>query len=82
MTSEHEPADALAAAQMQSVNARSVIAAGTALFAAAFVVLLFFWSWLGQHDHRSWLWTALAGAVLGLVSFPLIRKHTGEGRLG
>ena len=82
MTSKPDPPDALAAAQMQSVNARTVIAAGTGLFAVAFVVGLFFWSWLGQHDHRSWLWTALAGALLGLVSFPLIRKHTGEGRLG
>ncbi|HEY0169276.1 MAG TPA: DUF2530 domain-containing protein [Jatrophihabitans sp.] len=68
--------------QMLSVNARRVVLAGTAAFGLAFVVLLPFWSWLGEHDHRVWLWTALAGTVLGLLALPLVRKHTGEGRLG
>ena len=70
------------AATMLSVDARKVVFLGTALFFAAFVVLLPFWTWLGEHGHRVWLWTALAGTVMGLVSLPLIRKHTGEGRLG
>ena len=47
-----------------------------------FLALLPFWSWLGEHGHRVWLWTALAGTVLGLLAIPLVRKHTGEGRLG
>ncbi len=67
---------------MLSVNARKVVFIGTALFLAAFVVLLPFWNWLGEHQHRVWLWTALAGGVLGLLALPLVRKHTGEGRLG
>ncbi len=67
---------------MLSVNARTVMLIGTGLFGLAFLVLLPFWSWLGEHGHRVWLWTALAGAVLGLMSLPLVRKHTGEGRLG
>ena len=67
---------------MISVDARKVVLLGTVLFFAAFVVLLPFWSWLGEHGHRVWLWTALAGTVLGLAAMPLIRKHTGEGRLG
>jgi len=67
---------------MLSVNARTVMLVGTALFLVAFLVLLPFWSWLGSHDHRVWLWTALAGWLLGLTSLPLVRKHTGEGRLG
>jgi hypothetical protein len=71
-----------ATADMLSVDARKVILLGTALFFAAFLGLLPFWSWLGDHGHRVWLWTALSGSVLGIVSLPLIRKHTGEGRLG
>jgi len=61
---------------------RLVILIGTILFAVAAVALLPFWNWLGDHDHRVWFWTALSGAVMGVVSLPLIRKHTGEGRLG
>jgi hypothetical protein len=67
---------------MLHVNARSVLLVGTALFAVAFLALLPFWAWLGTHGHRVWLWTALAGAVLGLLALPLVRKHAGEGRLG
>jgi len=67
---------------MLVVHPRPVVMTGTALFALAFVVMLPFWNWLGDHGHRIWLWTALAGAVLGLIAFPLMRKHTDEGRLG
>lgn len=67
---------------MLRVNARTVILLGTAAFFLAFLVLLPFWSWLGSHGHRIWLWTALAGGLLGLLALPLVRKHTDEGRLG
>lgn len=67
---------------MLSVDARRVVLAGTAAFALAFVLLLPFWSWLGDHGHRVWLWTALSGTVLGLLALPLVRKHTDQGRLG
>jgi len=67
---------------MLKVNARRVILLGTGLFFLAFLALLPFWTWLGTHDHRVWLWTALAGWVLGLLSLPLVGKHAGEGRLG
>jgi hypothetical protein len=67
---------------MLSVDARAVILLGTAMFLLALLVLLPFWSWLGAHGHRVWLWTALSGTVLGLLALPLVRKHTGEGRLG
>lgn len=68
--------------QMMAVDARRVVLAGTVAFGLAFLILLPFWSWLGEHQHRVWLWTALAGTVLGLLALPLVRKHTGEGRLG
>ena len=71
-----------AAEDMIAVDARKVILLGTALFFVVFLVLLPFWSWLGDHGHRVWLWTALSGSVLGISSLPLIGKHAGEGRLG
>ncbi len=39
----------------------------TALWFAAFVVLLFFTDQLRAHDAMIWLWTCLAGGVLGLI---------------
>jgi MFS family permease len=62
------------------VPARPVIVAGTAAFFLAFVVLLPFWGWLGDHGHRVWLWTSLAGWLLGLVGMALFTKHRREGR--
>jgi hypothetical protein len=70
------------AAQMLTVDARRVVLVITGLYLLASLALLPFWGWLGRHDHRVWLWTALAGTALGLLALPLIRKHTGEGRLG
>jgi hypothetical protein len=67
---------------MLRVDARRVVLVGIGLFAVAFLALLPFWNGLGAHGHRVWLWTALAGMVLGLLALPLIGKHTGEGRLG
>lgn len=61
------------------VDPRPVMALGTAAFFVAFVVLLPFS--FGSGSHRDWLWTALAGWVLGLISFVLIAKHRREGRL-
>lgn len=62
------------------INARRITAVGTAIFFVAFVALLPFYSWLGRHDHRVWLWTCLAGAVLGLMGYSIMRRHRGEGR--
>jgi hypothetical protein len=67
---------------MLAVNARTVVLIGTVAFAIAFLGLLPWWTWLGEHGHRVWLWTALAGFLLGAAAFPLIRKHSDEGRLG
>jgi hypothetical protein len=63
------------------MHTRAVLLTGTALWFVAFVVLLPFWNWLGAHDHRIWLWTCLAGWLLGLVGFAIYRKHRGEGRV-
>jgi hypothetical protein len=62
------------------MNARRIVAAGTAAWFVAFVVLLFFWSWLGSHGHRIWLWTCLAGWVLGLIGWSIMMRHRRMGR--
>ncbi|HZZ96387.1 MAG TPA: DUF2530 domain-containing protein [Jatrophihabitantaceae bacterium] len=59
---------------------RPIVVVGTALFFVAFVALLPFYSWLGEHHHRDWLWTALAGWLLGFVGWALLRRHRREGR--
>jgi len=62
------------------INARRITAVGTALFFVGFLVLLPFWGWLGEHDHRVWLWTCLAGGILGLFGYSIMRRHRTEGR--
>ena len=62
------------------VDAQRVVLAGTALWALAALVLLPFWSSLGRHGHRAWLWTCLAGVALGLIGLVLVRRHRSEGR--
>ena len=62
------------------VDARRVVAAGTIVWLAGFFALLPFYGWLGEHGHRVWLWTCLAGAGLGILGFALMAKHRREGR--
>lgn len=63
-----------------ATDARRVVLVGTALFFLAFAALLPWYSWLGDHHHRVWLWTCLAGWLLGLVGWALMSKHRREGR--
>jgi uncharacterized membrane protein YfcA len=62
------------------MDTRRIVVVGTALFFVAFVVLLPFYGWLGEHHHRLWLWTALAGWVLGIIGWSIMVKHRREGR--
>ena len=62
------------------INARRIVMAGTALWFVAFVVLLPFYDWLGTHHHRLWLWTCLAGWVLGLLGLLIMVRHRRLGR--
>ena len=62
------------------VNARRIVAVGTALWFVVFVVQLPFYGWLGDHHHRIWLWTSLAGWALGLVGLALMSRHRRAGR--
>ena len=50
------------------------------LLFVAFVALLPFYGWLGDHGHRIWLWTCLAGWILGLMGYSIMARHRDEGR--
>ena len=62
------------------MNARRLVAFGTAAFFVAFLVLLPFYGRLGDHGHRIWLWTALAGWILGLIGWSIMLRHKRMGR--
>jgi hypothetical protein len=62
------------------MNTRRIVAVGTAVWFVAFVALLPFYGWLGRHDHRIWLWTCLAGWLLGLAGYAIMLRHRGMGR--
>lgn len=62
------------------MNSGRIVIAGTSLWFIAFVVLLPFYGWLGQHGHRIWLWTSLAGWLLGIVGWLIITRHRRLGR--
>jgi hypothetical protein len=66
------------------LNSRSIVLLGTVLWFVAFVALVCaqVWAqnWAEADGHREWLWTALAGWILGLVGLLLIGKHRREGR--
>jgi hypothetical protein len=62
------------------INARRIVLAGTVLWFVAFVALLPFYGWLGDHSHRIWLWTSLAGWVLGLMGLTIMTRHRRIGR--
>ena len=62
------------------INARRIVAIGTLLWFVAFVALLPFYGWLGDHGHRIWLWTCLAGWILGLIGSAIMMRHRRTGR--
>ena len=64
-------------AQVEPLDVDGVItiAAGVAVWVAAFVVLLFFTSTLRADGRLWWLWTCGAGAVLGLVGLEYCRRR-------
>lgn len=59
------------------VSVAAVIVAGTALWFVAFVVLLFFVDRLSDAGNLAWLWTCLAGGLLGLLGLALAIRQRG-----
>jgi hypothetical protein len=62
------------------INAGRIVKFGTALYFLAFAALLPWYGWLGRHHHRVWLWTCLAGWILGLIGYAIIGRHRTTGR--
>jgi len=63
------------------VDAVSVVTAGTALWGVVALVLATFGrGWLEDHDDVWWIWTCVAGFVLGLVGIAFVRRR--RNRLG
>ncbi len=59
-----------------------VIIPGTAAWFVAFVVLLFLIPTLREHDAMLWLWTALAGWLLGFVGLAIYGWQRAAARRG
>jgi len=57
-----------------------IVIVGTALWFAAFLVLLPFRGRLADGGHEVWLWTCLAGWLLGLLGLALSLRARAAGR--
>ena len=55
---------------------------GTLIWLAGFIVLLFFIPQLQANDAMIWLWTCLAGFVLGLMGLSVYALQRRAARLG
>ena len=81
MASTQDDGDTAAAAQGPAplkpldVDGVQTVLVGTVLWAVAFVVLLFFRGELEEQGRAWWLWTALAGAGLGMLGFEYTRRR-------
>jgi hypothetical protein len=48
---------------------------GIAVWAVLGLALLPFHGWLSRHGHTNWLWTCLAGFLLGFVGLAVMIRH-------
>lgn len=53
----------------------ATITGGTIVWFVLFVVQLPFYGWFHDHGHTWWIWTCLAGGVLGLYGIWFVRKR-------
>lgn len=49
--------------------------AGLAVWAAVGLGLLLMRDWLAEHDRLDWLWTCLAGFLLGIPGLVVMIRH-------
>ena len=59
-----------------------IVVPGTVVWLAAFVVLLFFTDSLRAADATIWLWTCLAGFLLGLLGLSIFAWQRAAARRG
>jgi len=59
-----------------------IVIPATAIWFVGFVVLLFFVDDLRAHDAMTWLWTCLAGWVLGLIGLSIYLWQRRSARRG
>ena len=62
------------------INSARIAIIGTLLWFVAFLVLLPFYGRLHDHGHSDWLWTCLAGWILGLIGTSVTARHRKQGR--
>ena len=81
VTEPPEPTDRVTLQPVQTDTGR-IVQVGTAVFALAFVVLLVlrFTAPDWTRGHPYWIWTALAGSVLGLMGLVIVGRHRRLGR--
>jgi hypothetical protein len=75
-----QPAGEPAHIEPAQIDSQRIAVVGLAIFTVATVVLLPFYGWLGQHHHRIWLWTSIAGVGVGLFGYALSWRHKRRGR--
>ncbi|MBN3928837.1 DUF2530 domain-containing protein [Streptomyces verrucosisporus] len=56
-------------------NVVATVVGGTVIWFTLFLVQLPFYGWFDDHDRTWWLWTCLAGGVLGLYGIWLVRRR-------
>jgi Protein of unknown function (DUF2530) len=54
--------------------------AGLAVWTVVGLVLLLMRDWLVEHDRLDWLWTCLAGFLLGLPGLAVMIRHDARRR--
>ena len=59
-----------------------IVVPGTIAWFVAFVVLLFLTDFLRAHDAMIWLWTCLAGGLLGLAGMGIFGWQRSAARRG
>lgn len=49
--------------------------AGIVIWAILGLAMLPFYGWLSEHGHLNWLWTCVAGFLLGFVGLAVMIRH-------
>ncbi|WP_410538103.1 DUF2530 domain-containing protein [Streptomyces sp. KL2] len=56
-------------------NVVATVVGGTVIWFTLFLVQLPFYRWFDEHGRTWWLWTCLAGGVLGLYGIWFVRRR-------